>query len=582
MTEDTPGSVRFGTFELDRHAAELRKNNRRVRLQEKPLRVLEALVERAGVLVTRDELRRRLWSSDTFVDFDNGLNNAVNRLRMALGDRAAAPKFIQTVGRRGYRFVAAVSEVPGGPADTADAAARERVITRLVVLPFRVLRADPETDFLAFSLPDAVAAALSGLESLAVRSSLAAARFAAGAPDLAAIARTLDVNVVLTGSILRDGGAVRVSVQLVDAPGGALLWTHAADVSLAQIFQLQDRLVRGIVESLALPLSLRDTQALERDVPASDRGFADYLRANRLSRDATTMAEARDLYLSAIQEDGRYAPTWARLAGVYRFIAKFGADDDVDYVARAEDAARRALALNPELSFAHYVQAQLELESGRVQSALPRLLDRARHRPCDPRLFVALVQGYRYAGLLDASMAADQRACALDPSSRTSVAYTYWMAGDLDRGIDAGRRVDDMGLGLLLVAAGRIDEARAWLVDAERRYAEFPVSRAFVRALSAYVVGNGAESIEHAAAVSQRPTFNDPEGLYYIAMVMMWNEESGRALDVLSHAVARGFACPIALDVDPTWRSLERRTDFVALKEVVARRHCELAAAFGL
>jgi DNA-binding winged helix-turn-helix (wHTH) protein len=214
MAEGTPRSVRFGPFELDRHAAELRKNNKRVRLQDKPLRVLEALVDQAGVLITREELRQRLWSSDTFVDFDNGLNNAVNRLRTALGDRAKAPRFIQTVGRRGYRFVAAVS-VPSADALDARATATGSGMTRLVALPFRVLRPDPETDFLAFSVPDAVAAALSGLESLAVRSSVAAARFAADAPDLGAVGRALNVNVVLTGSILRDGGLIRICVQLV-------------------------------------------------------------------------------------------------------------------------------------------------------------------------------------------------------------------------------------------------------------------------------------------------------------------------------------------------------------------------------
>lgn len=262
-------------------------------------------------------------------------------------------------------------------------------------------------------------------------------------------------------------------------------------------------------------------------------------------------------------------------------MAKFGVDDEVDYTTRAEQAARRALALNPELSVAHYVQAQLELESGCVDAALPRLLDRARHRPSDPQLSVALVQAYRYAGLLEASIAADRRARTLDPSSRTSVAYTCWMSGDLGRAIEEGRRIDDMGVGLLLTAAGRIDEARVWLVTAERPYAQFAVSRAYLRALSTYVSGDRGGSIEAAEAVSRRPTFRDPEGLYYIAMMMMWNDDLVRAMDVLSRTVAQGFACPAALNTDPIWRPVRRRLPFIALREVVERRHRELAAAYA-
>jgi DNA-binding winged helix-turn-helix (wHTH) protein len=183
LAEGIPRSVRFGVFELDRHSGELRKKGAKVRLQDKPLRILEALIEQPGVVISRDDLRRRLWSDDTFVDFDNGLNNAINRLRAALGDDANTPRFVETVGRRGYRFVASASSVEPAERSGNRPTAAERqgrgIGTRLVVLPFRVLRPDSETDFLAFSLADAVTAALSGLESMTVRSSIAAAKFAA-------------------------------------------------------------------------------------------------------------------------------------------------------------------------------------------------------------------------------------------------------------------------------------------------------------------------------------------------------------------------------------------------------------------
>src|SRR5262245_31988532 len=465
MPQDEGQSVRFGPFELDCRSGELRRGGAKVHVQDKPIRILEALIERPGVLVTRDELRQRLWSADTFVDFDNGLNNAINRLRAALGDEANNPRFVETVGRRGYRFIAAVRTEGQGAARVTDSPADSGTPMRLVVLPFRALRVDPDTAFLTASLPDAIAAALSGLESLVVRSSLVPAQLAAGANDFEAIARGLDVNLLLSGTIVRDGDEVWVSTQLVEVPRGTLRWTHTVDVTLDQLFRVQDALVHRIVESLSLPLSVAEQRTLAGERLSSGRSYALYLRANHLSENPATVARARDLYLEVLAEDPAFAPAWARLARTYRFIAKFEVDATPDCLRLAEESAGRALSLNPELSIAHLVHAQLELESGRVRAAIVRLLDRVRLHRRDAPLFVALLQSRRYGGLLDASIAAHRRARELDPAARTSVAYTYWMAGDFNRAVEEGRRIGDMGLGMFLVASGRLDEARAWCAD---------------------------------------------------------------------------------------------------------------------
>ena len=154
--------------------------------------------------------------------------------------------------------------------------------TRVIVLPFRILKPDSETDFLAFSLPDAVAASLANLESVVVRSSLAT-RVTADA-DLRSIARHSGVEMVVVGTMVRAGDHLRVSSQLVDGATGTLVWSHSDDVTLGDLFQLQDALVDGIVTSLALPLTGRDRQQLRRDVPASPKGYEYYLRGNELSR----------------------------------------------------------------------------------------------------------------------------------------------------------------------------------------------------------------------------------------------------------------------------------------------------------
>src|SRR2546426_6752352 len=144
--------LRFGTFEVNPRSGELRKGGVRIKLHGQPFEVLAMLLERRGQMVTREELRLRLWPTDTFVNFDHGVNTAINKLREALGDSADNPRFVETLPRRGYRFV--------GTVDSVSAPAPAPHMTRLIVMPFRILRSDPETDFLAFSLPDAIASSL--------------------------------------------------------------------------------------------------------------------------------------------------------------------------------------------------------------------------------------------------------------------------------------------------------------------------------------------------------------------------------------------------------------------------------------
>src|SRR4029450_5836672 len=184
-------------------------------------------------------------------------------------------------------------------------------VTRLIVLPIRVLRPDPETDFLAFSLADAVSSGLSGLQSLVVRSSLAASRFATGTPDLKAIAAETEVDAVLVGTLMRAGDQLRVSSQLLEAPAATVLWSNTAQVPVGDLFRLQDELTGKIVESLSLPLTTRERRQLKRDVPASPRGYEYFLRANEMSRESRQWPMALELYEKCVAEDPHYAPAWA-------------------------------------------------------------------------------------------------------------------------------------------------------------------------------------------------------------------------------------------------------------------------------
>src|SRR5258708_4474662 len=206
--------LRFDVFELDPGSGELRRHGDRIKLPPQPFRVLELLVRRSGQVLTRDEIREHVWCGDTFVDFEQGLNFCIRQIREAVGDTAASPRFIETLPRRGYRFLLPVER---------SAPVEPTAVTRLIVLPFRMLRPDPETDFLAFSLPDALTTSLSGLKSLVVRSSLAASRFSGGAQDLKTIAVEADVDLIVTGTLLSAGEEIRATAQLTDAASGTLV-----------------------------------------------------------------------------------------------------------------------------------------------------------------------------------------------------------------------------------------------------------------------------------------------------------------------------------------------------------------------
>src|SRR6185436_17582758 len=220
----------------------------------------------------------------------------------------------------------------------------------LVVIPFRVWPPNPAIDFLAFSLADAVSSALSGLPSVVIRSTAAASRFASDTPDLAALAAALDVDVVLLGSMLSSGGQVRVTAQLVQVPSGTLMRAITSQSPAHEIFQLQDALAKQIVDSLALSLTSREQDRINKDTPADAEAYELYLRANQLQLDLSKWSEALELYRRSVDRDPQFAPAWARLGRCYRLIGKFGDPAHADAnTTLGKQAIERALSINGDL-----------------------------------------------------------------------------------------------------------------------------------------------------------------------------------------------------------------------------------------
>jgi eukaryotic-like serine/threonine-protein kinase len=427
--------------------------------------------------------------------------------------------------------------------DGDDAVTLARALTRLVVLPFRVLRPDPETDFLAFSLPDAIATSLSGIGSLVVRSSATAVRFASETPDLKALATEADVDRVVMGTLVRAGDQVRASAQLVEAPGGTLLTSHTVQSSLGDLFRLQDDLARRVVEALALPLGGADASPLPR-APRNARAYELYLRGNELARTYDQLPEARDLYQRCLEIDPSFAPAWAQLGRCHRVIGKY-IDDSPDIEARAEEAFRRALELNPRLSLAHKFYAQLEADMGQARRALARLLAEANRHGNDPELFAGLVHACRYCGLYEQSIAAHEEARRLDPNVPTSLEQTILMTGDTERLLaveppvlggsgDQGIRI--IGLGL----AGRRDEARRALLDM-RSASRLPLFQSWTDYLMAWLERRNAEMLASISAFSTLKIMDDPEAIFQEGWLLCDAGEHEQGLVYLQRAVAKGY-----------------------------------------
>jgi serine/threonine protein kinase/tetratricopeptide (TPR) repeat protein len=460
-----------------------------------------------------------------------------------------------------------------GGLDAESSTAQAHALTRLVVLPFRVLKPDPETDFLAFSLPDAITTSLSGTGSLVVRSSAVAARFAADAPDLKALATEANVDRVVMGTLLRSGDQLRAVAQLVEAPGGTVVTSHTVQAPLGDLFGMQDDIARRVVDALSLPLT--GVAPYTPDTPHNARAYELYLRANELARTYEGVVQARDLYEQCLDLDPAFAPAWAHLGRCHRVIAKFidGSSDE----ARAKTALDRALALNPRLSVAHKYYAQLEADMGQSTSAMVRLLQQATQHGNDPELFAGLVHACRYCGLFDQGIDAYAEAKRLDPNAPATIEQTILMTADVDRLLALGPRSYDPGGGdqgikvIGLGLAGRRDEAREVLLTMTQM-ARIPLFHTWMAYLQAWLDGRVHDMLAAQSSLSQLKIMSDPEALFQIGVLFCDVGEYETGLDYVQRAIARGYYVA---------QTLERRTQFDAVRDRPAFKDILAAAQEG-
>jgi len=432
--------------------------------------------------------------------------------------------------------------------------------TKVIVLPFRMLRRDDDLEFLASALPDAIVGSLAGLASLIVRSSLTASQYAGANVDLARVAKEQDVNAIVSGTILASGGRLRVSAQLTEMPSATVKWSHSTETSLDDIFGVQDELTRKIMRSLAGPMTDSDSRALRKDVPKSAAAYEFFLRANQQAHIPAGWVVARDLYRQSVEEDPEFAPAWTRLGRIYFLLAKY-TEEPGDNVALMNEAVDRALELSPDLPIANRVRAEVDLDFGHTIDALRRLIPRVKQRPNDAELHSALGKALRYSGLLEESIAEFEKVKAIDPQLVTSIAQCYFMLCDYEKTLQ--HVVKDIGyLGpLTLAMLGREKEATEE-IRKTMAYATDRQLRAFADGLIASLAGDRQGAKQSFFVIADR--YRDPEALYYAARQYAFLDESNRALDLLEKSV-RGYFQVYALEHDPWLASIRGTPRFAAI-----------------
>lgn len=379
----SPGALvfRFGAFELNASEKELRKGGTRVKLQGQPFVVLHRLLENSSRLVSREDLRRELWPSDTFVDFEHSLNEAVNKVRVALGDSASKPRFVETVPRHGYRFIAPVERLgeetsaspPPAPSKKSGwlaAAAvvviaagilwlglrpsREMNIRSIAVLPLDNLSNDPSQEYFSDGMTDELTARLATVEGLRVISRTSARRYKSTEKSGREIGAELGVDGLVEGSVRLADGRVRIVVQLIETATDESLWSETYEAAASDVLGIQDRVARSIARELQMEIEART-----RSIPPE--AFHAYLRGRhhwnqRTERDFLRAIEYFDEAVDAAPE---YAEAHAGLADTYSLLSVYNLQRPERAMPTAKRAANEALRIDPRLAEAHASLGQI-------------------------------------------------------------------------------------------------------------------------------------------------------------------------------------------------------------------------------
>jgi TolB-like protein/DNA-binding winged helix-turn-helix (wHTH) protein/lipoprotein NlpI len=395
--------VRFGVFEVNFRSRELRKQGSKIKLQEQPFQILAMLLERPGDVFTREEICQKLWASDTFVDFDHSLGTAIKKLRQALGDDAETPRYIETLPRRGYRFIAPVegagADLRVPPSEGSHPAAtlrkwwllasagtllaipllsiglnvsgiRDRLrslrspprIESLAVLPLENLSGDPTQEYFADGMTDELITEVAKISSLRVISRTSIMEYKGAHKPLAAIASELGVDAVVEGTIVRSGQKVRITTQLIRARDDRHLWSEEYERDLGDAVTLQGEVAQAIAGQIQIKLTPQEHTSLARARPVRPQAYEAYLKGTYFLNKLTEadLHKSIELFSQAVELDPAYAQAYAGLSQSYVYLGIFGLRPSGEVYPKARVAAMKALQLDETVAEAHNALADVK------------------------------------------------------------------------------------------------------------------------------------------------------------------------------------------------------------------------------
>jgi TolB-like protein/DNA-binding winged helix-turn-helix (wHTH) protein/Flp pilus assembly protein TadD len=475
---------RFGSFEINFRSKELRRNGMRLRLSGQPFHVLAVLIERAGEVVTREELHSRLWKADTFVDFDHGLNNAIARIRDVLDDSSGAPRYVETLPRVGYRFIAPLADVrpcavsaPDSvpPVDSAVApesvltgepatdsvslpteqksafsrwrlllfgavlvagvaiglvltrssakTIEQRAIASLAVLPLRNLSGDPSQEYLAEGMTEELISRLSGIHDLRVISRTSVMRFRDTKLSAPEIAKTLQVDALVEGSVTREGGRIRVHAQLIRGATDEHFWSETYDREIGDVLSLESEVAQSIADKVAVTVTGQEHSRLLAARHVSPEVYESYLRGQVGAHNTQAELEQSIAYFeNAIAKDPTFAPAYLGLANAYESLSLIlvGAPPG-QMRPKVIQAAQKALELDPELAEAHVVMAAVYQRQWRWSDAESEYRKALQLKPNDAAAHLGFANWLLCQGRIEEALAWARRARELDPLGTTGI-----------------------------------------------------------------------------------------------------------------------------------------------------------------
>lgn len=446
-----PRTRRFGDYEVDLVAGEVRKRGLKLSLSGQPFEILRLLLERAGDVVTREELRARLWAGDTFVDFDHGLNAAVNKLRETLGDSAHKPRYLETLPRRGYRFIAPV--LPSLPrANPSTAASIAKQVRSVAVLPLGNLSGDPEQEFFADGMTEALITDLAKISALRVISRTSMMRYKGVRKPLPEIAQELNVDGVVEGSVLRVGDRVRITAELIHGPSDTHLWAERYERDLRDVLTLQAEVAQAIAAEIRVKVRPQERARLNHVPGVAADAHEAYLKGRYYwnKRTPDGLKKSLEHFQLAIEKNPRYALAYAGIAEAYAIAGSLLLEviSPLEAMPKAQASVRKALEIDETLGEAHatmaYISAVYDYDWVAAEKGFQRAL-MLNPGDCTARQFYALHWAYR--GKTSQAEIEIERARGLDPLSlqiNTEIANIFYLGRAYDKAVEQAFKTLDL------------------------------------------------------------------------------------------------------------------------------------------